>query len=232
VGLHRVDGDVKSGGHLYVAGGRQQFQDSQLGIGQRRDENATGSSGLRGADLQGRAGDPFQERVGQRVGRMLDQVAGHLGHGRHDRIEEAVDARLSYTGGDRSRGRRSLAAAVHLAEPEQLRLPFVLERSWIGTVLRREPELARAHRSLLAPTLRDDQLRVPEQAASLSAEPLSEREREVLRHVSQMLTTLEVASEMNISANTVKTHVQHICRKLATTRRGEAVRRARQLDLI
>ena len=143
-----------------------------------------------------------------------------------------LDARLSYTSGDRSRGRRSLAAALHLAEREQLRLPFVLERSWIGTVLRREPELARAHRSLLAPTLRHDQLRVPEQAASLSAEPLSEREREVLRHVSRMLTTLEVASEMNISANTVKTHVQHICRKLATTRRGEAVRRARQLDLI
>ena len=146
-----------------------------------------------------------------------------------------LDARLSYTSGDRLRGRRSLAAALHLAEPEQLRLPFVLERSWIGTVLRRDPELAHAHRSLLAPTLRHDQLHphsVPERAASLSAEPLSEREREVLQHVSRMLTTLEVASEMNISANTVKTHVQHICRKLATTRRGEAVRRARQLDLI
>jgi LuxR family maltose regulon positive regulatory protein len=102
-------------------------------------------------------------------------------------------------------------------------------------VLRRDPELAHAHRSLLAPTLRHDQLHphsVPERAASLSAEPLSEREREVLQHVSRMLTTLEVASEMNISANTVKTHVQHICRKLATTRRGDAVRRARQLDLI
>ncbi len=41
--------------------------------------------------------------------------------------------------GDRPRGRRSLAAALYLAEPEQLRLPFVLERSWIGPVLRRDP---------------------------------------------------------------------------------------------
>ncbi len=37
---------------------------------------------------------------------------------------------------------------------------------------------------------------------------------------------------MHISVNTVKTHVAHIYRKLATTRRGEAVRRARQLELI
>ena len=37
---------------------------------------------------------------------------------------------------------------------------------------------------------------------------------------------------MHISVNTVKTHLKHIYRKLATTRRSEAVRRARQLELI
>jgi len=37
---------------------------------------------------------------------------------------------------------------------------------------------------------------------------------------------------MHISIHTVKTHLKNICRKLATTRRGEAVRRARQLELI
>jgi LuxR family transcriptional regulator, maltose regulon positive regulatory protein len=159
--------------------------------------------------------------------------------GQPDRVHlqaRLVDARLSYTSGDRPRGRRSLMSALRLAEPEQLRMRFVLERSWIGPVLRREPELARAHRHLLAPALRHDQPPAPragpEQTASLAAEPLSEREREVLRHVSQMLTTPEVATEMNISAHTVKTHLQNICRKLAVTRRGEAVRRARQLKLI
>jgi LuxR family maltose regulon positive regulatory protein len=43
-----------------------------------------------------------------------------------------------------------------------------------------------------------------------------------------MLTT----PEKHISAHTVKTHIQNICRKLAVTRRGEAVRRGRQLKLI
>ena len=60
------------------------------------------------------------------------------------------------------------------------------------------------------------------------AGPLTEREQEVLRHLSGLLS----ATEMHISVNTVKTHVRHIYRKLATTRRGEAVRRARQLELI
>jgi hypothetical protein len=45
-----------------------------------------------------------------------------------------ADARLSYHGGDRARGRRSLAQALRLAEREQLRLPFVLEQDWIRPV--------------------------------------------------------------------------------------------------
>jgi len=147
-----------------------------------------------------------------------------------------VDARLSYDRGDTVRGRRSLASALRLAEPEQLRLPFALEHSWIGPVLQRDPELTHVHRSLLAPTLGHDQLPAqqddPKQTAILPVEPLTEREREVLRHVAGMLTTAEVAREMHISTHTVKSHLKNICRKLATPRRGEAVRRARRLELI
>ena len=63
-------------------------------------------------------------------------------------------------------------------------------------------------------------------------EPLSEREREVLQHASDMLSSAEIASQMYISANTVKTHLRNAYRKLAATHRSEAVRRARQLGLI
>ena len=147
-----------------------------------------------------------------------------------------IDAQLGYDRGDRARGRSSLTSALRLAEPEQLRLPFVMERGWIGPVLRRDPELAHAHQGLLAPGPGRDQLparrSVPDQAPLLAVETLTEREREVLRHVSGLLSTAEVASEMYISVNTVKTHLKHIYRKLATTRRGEAIRRARQLELI
>ena len=45
-------------------------------------------------------------------------------------------------------------------------------------------------------------------------------------HVAGMLNTAEVASEMYISVNTVKTHLKNIYRKLAAAHRSEAVRRA------
>ena len=146
-----------------------------------------------------------------------------------------LEARLGYDSGDDGRGRRSLAAALRLAEREQIRLPFVLERSWLGPVLRRDPELTGSHRPLLALVLGADHLPAPMSAAGevpVLIEPLTEREREVLVHVSGMLNTAEVAEEMYISVNTVKTHLRNIYRKLAAAHRSEAVRRARQLELI
>ena len=47
-----------------------------------------------------------------------------------------------------------------------------------------------------------------------------------------MESTAEIATEMYISVNTVKTHLKSIYRKLAAAHRSEAVRRARQLGLI
>ncbi len=69
-------------------------------------------------------------------------------------------------------------------------------------------------------------------AAPLMVEHLSDREREVLRYVSEMLSVTEVATELCISVNTVKSHLKNIYRKLAATHRSEAVRRARKLELI
>ena len=109
-------------------------------------------------------------------------------------------------------------------------------------MLRRDAELARSYQRLLNPALRGDQPAsagghshprdATDQPAVIVVDRLTERELEVLRHVSGMLNTAEVAGEMYISVNTVKTHLKSIYRKLAATHRGEAVRRARQLELI
>jgi LuxR family maltose regulon positive regulatory protein len=61
---------------------------------------------------------------------------------------------------------------------------------------------------------------------------LSSRERDVLRHVGEMLDTADIAAEMYISVHTVKTHLKSIFRKLGAGDRREAVRRARQLGLL
>ena len=153
------------------------------------------------------------------------------------RVEACLaDARLSYHSGDHARGRRALVHALRLAEREQLRLPFALEQGWLRPVLRCDPELSGIHRRLFASAPRHDRPLAPSglspQPTILVVEPLTEREREVLRHVAGLLNTAEIASEMYISINTVKAHLKSSYRKLAATHRGEAVRRARQLELI
>ena len=166
-------------------------------------------------------------------------LAAHHGAAEQVRLQVwLVDAQLSYGSGNPARGHRSLASALRLAEREQFRLPFALERGWTKQALERDPELARSYQRLVGPARHRDQLPAPvnapapDQPAFVAVEPLTEREREVLRHVSDMLNTAEVASEMYISINTVKTHLKSIFRKLAATHRGEAVRRAQQLELI
>jgi LuxR family transcriptional regulator, maltose regulon positive regulatory protein len=137
------------------------------------------------------------------------------------------------------RGRRCLERGLELAKAEQTRLPFVIERAWLWQVLRRDPELGRHYQEAVAPPVVSAgavpcqrKAPPPDQAAPVVAERLSERERNVLAHASRMLSTAEIATEMCLSVNTVKTHLRNIYRKLSVTHRGEAVRRARQLHLL
>ncbi|WP_433467086.1 LuxR C-terminal-related transcriptional regulator [Spirillospora sp. CA-128828] len=146
-----------------------------------------------------------------------------------------LDAYLAYRADDRSRGRRSLERALRLGEREKIRLPFAMARSWLLPVLRQDPELLRPHRRLIDP-LGTMPRHPPEpdagEAPAAVVGRLSARELEVLRLLSRMLTTDEIAAEMFISVNTVKTHLKSIYRKLAVTRRGEAVRRAHRYRLL
>ena len=68
--------------------------------------------------------------------------------------------------------------------------------------------------------------------ADAPVEALSARERDVLRRLAQMMTTEEIAADLYLSVNTVKTHLKGVYRKLAVTRRSAAVRRARELELL
>jgi LuxR family maltose regulon positive regulatory protein len=63
-------------------------------------------------------------------------------------------------------------------------------------------------------------------------EPLTERELTVLRLLPTQLRTPEIARELSVSVNTIRSQVQAIYRKLQVSSRAEAVTRARQLDLL
>ena len=64
------------------------------------------------------------------------------------------------------------------------------------------------------------------------ADPLSERELEVLRLLDTDLTGPELARQLFVSLNTLRTHTKRIFTKLDVNNRSAAVRRARQLGLL
>ena len=64
------------------------------------------------------------------------------------------------------------------------------------------------------------------------AEPLTDREAEVLRLLAAGRSNQRIAHELVVALDTVKKHVTHVLGKLGAANRTEAVARARQLGLI
>ena len=64
------------------------------------------------------------------------------------------------------------------------------------------------------------------------AEPLSQREREVLELINEGLANKEIAARMTVAPATVKAHIRNLYGKLDVSRRTEALARARELGLL
>jgi DNA-binding NarL/FixJ family response regulator len=62
-----------------------------------------------------------------------------------------------------------------------------------------------------------------EPADAPKVEALSQREEEILQHLSKGYSTKEIAERLSVSGNTVRTHLQHIYNKLHVRSRTEAV---------
>jgi LuxR family maltose regulon positive regulatory protein len=69
-------------------------------------------------------------------------------------------------------------------------------------------------------------------ANQVMSEPLSEREREVLRLLKSELSGPDIARELHVSLNTLRTHTKNIYDKLEVNNRRSAVRLAEDLDLL
>jgi two-component system response regulator NreC len=68
--------------------------------------------------------------------------------------------------------------------------------------------------------------------AAAAADPLSDREREVLRQLALGHTNTEIATQLYISVRTAETHRAHIMRKLRLSTRAELVRYAIEHGLL
>jgi LuxR family transcriptional regulator, maltose regulon positive regulatory protein len=124
-----------------------------------------------------------------------------------------------------------LARALALAEPEGYVRVFIDEGPAMATLLEAAVKQANpapyARHLLLA--LRSPEHKTPNR--QLLSEPLSDRERDVLRLLRSELSGPEIARELVVSLNTLRTHTKNIYAKLGVNSRRAAVHRAEQLDL-
>ena len=165
------------------------------------------------------------------LGRLL--VDAEAGHRTGSVLEILVLQSLAHQrDGDHEAALASLARALSLAEPEGYVRTFVDEGAPMQTMLRTASKrgiegscaerLLRAGGSTPARTVTTGGL----------VEPLSDREGDVLRLLASELTGPEIARELVVSLNTVRTHTKNIYAKLGVTSRRAAVRRAGELGLL
>ncbi len=135
--------------------------------------------------------------------------------------------------GDHGTARRLVDRALLDAGHDRLKGPFVESGPWVRRLLGTDPvhgpgqDPPSAHRARATGA---EPCALP--ARTPIVEELTGRERDVLRRLAQLMSTEEIAADLFVSVNTVKTHLKNAYRKLGVNRRGEAVRRARERGLL
>jgi LuxR family transcriptional regulator, maltose regulon positive regulatory protein len=145
---------------------------------------------------------------------------------------QVLDAVAREQLGDQRAAEASLERALELAEPEGIVLPFVLIP--VQELLECLPRHRTAHATLrqtILDVLAGSAPRSTGEPAAL-LEELSEAELRVVRYLPSNLRAPEIAAELFVSTNTIRTHLRHIYAKLDAHGRAEAVARARQLGLL
>jgi LuxR family transcriptional regulator, maltose regulon positive regulatory protein len=140
-------------------------------------------------------------------------------------------ALIGHARGDLPAALAALERALTLAEPEGYVRVFVGEGPPMASLLRMAAKqgitlsyvqrlLAAVNRSEDTPTKQD------------LIEPLSERELDVLRLLGSDLDGPDIARELTVSLNTLRTHTRNIYAKLGVNSRRAAVRQAADLNLL
>ena len=179
---------------------------------------------------------------GQAVRPYLDrQLAQAAAHGLNQRVIELslLSAQAALAEGDEQRAFAALERALALAQPEgSVRvfdqgpalthlLSAAAERGLFRTYIERVLAALGGGSEGAAVISRA----APGDVSGL-IEALSERELEVLGLMAQGASNQAIAKQLVITVGTVKSHVNHILRKLDAHNRTEAVARARQAGLL
>jgi LuxR family transcriptional regulator, maltose regulon positive regulatory protein len=173
----------------------------------------------------------------------LDEALSMLERALLERMESPTlgSVRLSvlqalayYLKSDETQALSALRRALEGAEPENLVSVFVCEGQPMARLLQRAqvkgiaPKFTRQLLAAFQERVKPGMVLKDE----LYVEPLSERELEVLHRLNSHLSVPEIAGELYVSANTVRTHIKNIYGKLGVHRRSLAVLRGRELGLL
>ncbi len=148
--------------------------------------------------------------------------------------------------GDEAAARTALERALTLAEPEGYIRTFVDEGEPLRLLMadcrvqieKRNDRLRPYVETLLAAfpaaplTSREPAISNQQSTILNLIEPLSERELEVLRLISDGLSNREIADRLIVGTGTVKTHINNLYRKLDVNSRTQALARAREWNLL
>ena len=183
--------------------------------------------------LLARYQDERAERSIHEATRLLERLLAAAEEGeRTGRVIEILVLRAlaHQTLGDIPAALACLERAMTLAEPEGYVRVFIDEGPPMASLLRAVAKQGTARnyvRRLLAAVSETEHDSPVKQAL---IDPLSERELDVLRLLGTELDGPDIARELMVSLNTVRTHTKNIYAKLAVTSRRAAVRRAAELD--
>jgi LuxR family transcriptional regulator, maltose regulon positive regulatory protein len=153
--------------------------------------------------------------------------------GRYLLIEAILcDAEIAQIRDDAGRALEMLVRGIEIAD-DDIALPFVRTTDVFSALIQRHPTVAARWPVAAAAS---ESAAAAEGARKFAAtpfpEPLTDRELAVLRFLATSMSTAEIADELCVSVNTIKTHLAAIYRKLAARRRREAVLRAREFELL
>jgi LuxR family transcriptional regulator, maltose regulon positive regulatory protein len=176
------------------------------------------------ARLQLYQGDP--EAAGRTLARFADDGPTVRGQ-----VEGAILRSLCTTPQDRVTALSRLDAALLAAAPLGMRRPFLAPLAGLRELIDARIEAGTAAAGFAVDLVRRLSGHQSRPIIAL-AEPLTDREQHILRYLAGTLSNAEIAADLYLSVNTVKTHQRMIYRKLGAAGRREAVRRAKELRLL
>jgi LuxR family maltose regulon positive regulatory protein len=135
--------------------------------------------------------------------------------------------------GDPVAAGRALEHALDLVEPDGAVFAFLLHPA--PELLAAHARGGTAHAALIAEILdliAGNKPVLPHGEPDRLREPLSASEARILRFLPTNLSAPEIAGQLSVSVNTIRTHMRHLYEKLGVHSRTEAVEQARTLGLL